>query len=223
LDQVVEKSFAHEDEAQKELKRWAQEEGLPPIRIGAFEGRLLECLLRASGARRGLEIGTLGGYSASWLLRALGPQGHLITLELDPKRAERAQKKLNDLGWGPRVEVIAGDAKQILSKKLNDISDLDFVFIDADKASYPFYVEWAISHLRQGGLILADNAYIWGGMNFYGQPSDKVSRGVHQGLHEYSKTQFEGMSLTWQKLASHPELASIILPTGEGLGLAVKL
>jgi predicted O-methyltransferase YrrM/heme-degrading monooxygenase HmoA len=223
LDQLVEKTFSQESDAQIELKRWAESESLPPIRIGAFEGRLLECLLRASGARRGLEIGTLGGYSASWLLRALPEDGHLISLELDPQRAQRAQDKLNELGLGSRIEVLHGDAKRVLNENLKDLRDLDFVFIDADKGSYPDYIDWAVPRLRKGALLIADNAYIWGAMNHFGADAESLPKGVHKGLHEYSRSQFEGMSSAWKKLAYHPELASVILPTGEGLGLAVKI
>jgi predicted O-methyltransferase YrrM/heme-degrading monooxygenase HmoA len=218
LDQLVEKHFAHESEAQKELKRWAEEEGLPAIRIGAYEGRLLELLLRASGAKRGVEIGTLGGYSASWLLRALPEDGKLITLELDADRAAKAQAKLNELGYLGRVEVLAGNARETLNEKLSDIKDLDFVFIDADKASYAHYVEWALPRLRKGGLILIDNAYLWGGMNYFGR-----DEAFEKDIGGYSKAQFEGMSACWKQLAYNDAFAGLILPTGEGLGLAIKL
>lgn len=218
MDQIVESHFAHESEAQKELKRWAESEGLPSIRIGAFEGRLLEILLRANGSRRGVEIGTLGGYSASWLLRALPEDGKLITLELDAERAKRAQEKLNELGWGSRVEVLAGNARSILNENLKDLKDLDFVFIDADKASYAHYVEWAVPRLRKGGLILTDNSYIWGGMQYFGHESS-----FQKDSKSYTKAQFDGMSACWKQLCQNDQLASLILPTGEGLGIAVKL
>jgi|GEM_PF-173145 len=217
-DQVVERHFANETDEQKELKTWAEKEGLPAIRIGPFEGRLLEVLLRANGAKRGVEIGTLGGYSASWILRALPSDGHLTTLELDEERAGKAQAKLNELGYAGRVEVLAGDARKVLNEKLKDISNLDFVFIDADKASYAHYVEWAIPRLRKGGLILTDNAYIWGGMNYFGRDPD-----FQKDIGGYTKAQFEGMSACWKQLAHNPELSGLILPTGEGLGIAVKI
>jgi caffeoyl-CoA O-methyltransferase len=224
-DLVVEKHFVSESEAQQELRRWALDVGLPPIRVGAFEGRLIECLLRANGARKGVEIGTLGGYSASWILGAMPRDAQLYTLELEVERAQAAQAKLNSLGFEGRVQVIAGDARQQLQEheSLKDIKDLDFVFIDADKASYGDYVTWAIPRLRKGGLLLADNAYIWGAMNHYGKVASDLPLPASKGRHSYSKTQFEGMSRAWQQMAEHPELASIILPTGEGLGLAVKI
>ncbi|MEO5666859.1 MAG: antibiotic biosynthesis monooxygenase, partial [Bdellovibrionota bacterium] len=121
MDLLVEKTFASETPDQTAIREWGESNGLPPIRIGAFEGRILECLLRSAGARRGLEIGTLGGYSASWLLRALPDDGHLTSLELDPRRATRAQEKFNALGLGHKISVVAGDAKDLFTKELKDI------------------------------------------------------------------------------------------------------
>jgi len=223
MDLLVEGTFAGETPEQLRLREWGEVNGLPPIRIGAFEGRILECLLRACGAKRGLEIGTLGGYSASWLLRGLPEDGHLTSVELDPRRAARAQAHFEELGEGSRIRVLAGDAKDLFENELKDFNNLDFVFIDADKASYPFYIDACVPRLRKGGLLLADNAFIWGAMNFLGIDPEKLPPSLQRGYHEYSRPQFEGMSLAWQKLASHPELRSVILPTGEGLGLAVKL
>jgi caffeoyl-CoA O-methyltransferase len=225
MDVLVEKTFAQESPAQQELRTWGEALGLPPIRIGAFEGRILECLLQSVGARRGVEIGTLGGYSASWILRGLPADGHLWSLELDPKKAERAQAKFNELGEGHRITVVPGDAKDFFQKELKDLNNLDFVFIDADKASYPQYIDLVIPRLKKGGLILADNAFIWGGMNHLGIDPEKLPPSLQQigGYHHYSRPQFEGMSLAWHKLASHPELKAVILPTGEGMGFAVKI
>lgn len=225
MDVLVEKTFATESPAQISLRTWGESLGLPPIRIGAFEGRILECLLQSVGAKRGVEIGTLGGYSASWILRGLPADGHLWSCELDPRKAERAQAKFNELGEGKRITVLAGDAKDLFQKELKDIGDLDFVFIDADKASYPQYIDMILPRLKKGGLILADNAFIWGGMNFLGIDPEKLPPSMQEprGYHHYSRPQFEGMSVAWQKLASHPELKAVILPTGEGMGFAVKV
>jgi len=225
MDVLIEKTFATESPKQVTLRTWGEDLGLPPIRIGAFEGRILECLLQSAGAKRGVEIGTLGGYSASWILRGLPVDGHLWSLELDPRKAERAQSKFKELGEGGRITVLAGDAKDLFQKELKDLKDLDFVFIDADKASYPQYIDMILPRLKKGGLILADNAFIWGGMNFLGLDPEKLPPSMQEarGYHHYSRPQFEGMSLAWQKLASHPELKAVILPTGEGLGFAVKV
>lgn len=221
LDEKVEVLFAHDSEAQKKIISRSAEAQLPPIRVGAFEGRLLEILLRSNGARRGVEIGTLGGYSTSWLARALGPEGHIITIEKDAVRAELARENLRQAGLDENVEVRTGAARDVL-KNLEDLKDLDFVFMDADKQGYGEYTKWAIPRLRKGGLLLADNAYLWGGMYYFGA-GDKLPPFPKDGLHGYSADEFKGMSDCWEQLRSHPELASIILPTGEGLGIAVKI
>lgn len=222
-DLLVEREFVRETPEQLELKEWARQEGFPPIRIGAFEGRLLEVLLRAQGARRGVEIGTLGGYSASWLLRGLSQDGELHSLELDAERAEKVSNKFNDLGWGSRATVHAGAALETLSGPLKDLEELDFVFIDADKSSYGHYAEWAIPRLRKGGLLLADNAYIWGAMEYFGRDAEELPKDLYGAKLPYSKSQFRGMSHCWQQMATHSELSGLILPTGEGLGIAVKI
>lgn len=221
MDRLVETKFAHESAAQREIRESHVQMGLPPINIGAFEGRLLQILLCANGAKRGVEVGTLGGYSASWLAGALPPNGRLISLELDPKRAELARENLRRTGHADRVEVRVGDARQTLAQ-MADERDLDFVFIDADKASYGDYVRWAIPRLRKGGLLLADNAYIWGGMHYYGRPADQVPFKGGTGLFDFGPQEFRGMSECWKELEMHPEFASLILPTGEGLAVAVK-
>ncbi len=221
-DLIVEKSFVRETAEQIDLRNWAKENNFPAIRIGAFEGQLIETLLRARGAKKGVEVGTLGGYSASWILRALPDDGELHTLELDPKRAALVTEKFKEFGWDKRSTVHAGDARELLAGPLSDLKDLDFVFIDADKASYAQYAEWAIPRLKKGGLLLADNAYIWGGMeNFPANPEDLPSP-VFASQKIYTKTQYAGMSQCWKLLAEDPSLSSLIIPTGEGLGIAVK-
>lgn len=221
MDERVESAFSRESDLQKKIVERSVEAKLPPIQVGAFEGRLIEILLRSSGARRGVEIGTLGGYSTSWLARAVGPQGRIITIEKDAVRAELARENLRLAGFEENVEVRTGAARDVL-KNLEDLKDLDFVFMDADKQGYGEYTRWAIPRLRKGGLLLADNAYLWGGMYYFGE-SEKKPPFPKEGLHGYSADEFKGMSDCWEQLRSHPEVASLILPTGEGLGIAVKI
>jgi predicted O-methyltransferase YrrM len=218
----VESKFAKETEAQKQLILKAREKGLPPIAIGPFEGRVLELLLRSINAKRGIEVGTLGGYSASWLARALPKDGELVSLELDAERARWAQSQLDQLGLAPKIRVLSGDAQKSL-ESLKGWDSLDFIFIDADKQSYGRYAKWALPRLRKGGLLIADNAYLWGGMNFFGQSPTDVEPPKEEGLHSWTRTQFEGMSDCWKLFSTEDSLVSIILPTGEGLGVAIKV
>ncbi len=132
--------------------------GLPEIQVSPLQGKLLHLLARSIGARRILEIGTLGGYSAIWLARALPDDGRLLSLELDPKHADVATANLRRAGLSDRVEIRVGPATESL-EKLVRASDpaFDLVFIDADKASYPVYYESAVRLSHPGTLVVADN------------------------------------------------------------------
>lgn len=132
--------------------------GLPPIAVAPNQGKLLLLLAQAMGAKRILEIGTLGGYSTIWLARALPADGHLITLEADPKHAEVAQANIASAGFAAMVEVRLGLAGESLPQLVAEKSGpFDLIFIDADKEGYPEYFEWALKLSRKGTLIIADN------------------------------------------------------------------
>jgi len=137
----------------------AEQAGLPPIAVSAPHGKLLHLLARAIGARRALEIGTLAGYSAIWIGRALAPTGRLISLEVAERHAEIARGNLARAGLAEVVEVRVGPALASLAALGGELGDerLDFVFIDADKANNPNYFRWAVDHTRVGGLIVVDN------------------------------------------------------------------
>lgn len=132
--------------------------GLPAIDVSACEGKFLHLLARLAGARRILEIGTLGGYSAIWLARALPPGGRLITLELEPKHAEVAKANLDRAGVAHLVEIRVGRALDLLDElDREDAAPFDFFFIDADKSNGPRYLSWAVRHARPGSVIVVDN------------------------------------------------------------------
>jgi predicted O-methyltransferase YrrM len=132
--------------------------GLPAIQVAPNQGKLLHLLARLQGARAILEIGTLGGYSAIWLARALPPGGRLVTLEADPKHAEVARANLARAGLADRVEVRLGPALESLPRLAAEgLGPFDLVFIDADKKSIPEYFDWALRLARRGSLIVVDN------------------------------------------------------------------
>jgi predicted O-methyltransferase YrrM len=132
--------------------------GLPEIQVSPLQGKLLHLLARAQGARRVLEIGTLGGYSTIWLARALPRGGRLITLEADPKHAEVARTNIARAGLTDLVEIRLGRALDTLPKLAAENRDpFDLVFIDADKPSLADYFKWALQLSRPGSLILVDN------------------------------------------------------------------
>src|SRR3954453_12778619 len=132
-------------------------ENLPPIAVTPPQGKLLHLLARASGARRILEIGTLGGYSTIWLARALKPGGHLITLEIDQHHADIARRNLAHAGMSDRVEVRVGRASELLDAMPGFVEPFDFIFIDADKASSDVYFKAILPLTHPGTVVIVDN------------------------------------------------------------------
>ena len=132
--------------------------GLPPIAVSPSQGKLLFVLAKAMGARRILEIGTLGGYSGIWLARALPSNGLLVTLELEAAHAEVARRNFERAGVASQVDLRIGPALDLLPQiDTEALGPFDFVFIDADKVHHAEYLAWAIRLCRHGSLILADN------------------------------------------------------------------
>jgi predicted O-methyltransferase YrrM len=131
---------------------------LPSIDVSAPQGKLIHLLARMAGARKALEIGTLGGYSTIWLARALPDDGRLITLELSHKNADVARRNLARAGLDGKVELRTGAALETLPKiEAEGRSPFDFVFIDADKTNNAAYLEWALRLSRPGTTIMVDN------------------------------------------------------------------
>jgi predicted O-methyltransferase YrrM len=132
--------------------------GLPAINVSPAQGKLLYMLARIQGARTILELGTLGGYSTIWLARALPPEGHLLSLEIDPKRAEIASANVARAGLTSAVEIRLGRAEDTLQQLVTEGREpFDLIFIDADKTGYAEYLKWSLKLARPGTLIIADN------------------------------------------------------------------
>lgn len=154
----INRTFAPEDSTLREIRAEMEREGIRPINVSASGGKTLHLLALLIGAKRILEIGTLGGYSATWLARALPADGRLISLELEPHHAEVSRRNLARAGLADRVEVRVGPAATTLRQmRAAGEAPFDLVFIDADKEGYPQYLELALPMTRNGGLILADN------------------------------------------------------------------
>jgi predicted O-methyltransferase YrrM len=195
IDSYVEELFAPPDPALEYALRRSREAGLPEIHIPPSEGTLLRLFAEIAGARRILEIGTLGGYSTIHLARALPKDGSLLSLELDERYAEVARENIREAGLGERVEVRVGDAQDLLARMVEDGEEtFDLVFIDADKESYPEYLEWSLRLSRSGSLILADNAIRGGSVV---DPEDDSARATRR----FNET-----------LAKEPRLSALILP-----------
>lgn len=154
LDAQLEERLLAGEPALAEGLQAAADAGLPAIAVSPLQGKLLHLLARAHGSRRILEIGTLGGYSTTWLARALPADGELVTLELDPHHAEVARANLARAGVADRVRVVVGPALETLPALAGPF---DLVFVDADKVNGPAYVRLALPLMPAGGLLVVDN------------------------------------------------------------------
>jgi predicted O-methyltransferase YrrM len=158
VDEFIGGTLLAEDEALRGAVEAAEAAGLPSIQVSPPQGKLLQLLVRLVGAKRILEFGTLGGYSAILMARALPADGRLITLEARPEYAEVARQSIERAGVGERVEIRVGPALEALpALEEEGVGPFDLVFIDADKANTPNYFSWALDRTRAGGLIIADN------------------------------------------------------------------
>jgi caffeoyl-CoA O-methyltransferase len=159
-------------------RAFAVPDGIPAIQVSPADGRLLGLLLTLVRASKVVEVGTLIGYSAIHMARALAPGGHLWTIEYDPRHAEVARDNLAAAGVADRVTVLVGAGREILPT-LDGHAPFDAVFIDADKVSYDHYGRWAVDHLRPGGLVLGDNAYLFGDL-LADTDRGRAMRGFHE-------------------------------------------
>ena len=153
---------------------------IPAMNVSAAQGMLLELLARMVDARKILEIGTLAGYSAIWMARALPPGGKLTSLELDPAYAQLAKKNVEAAGLSDRVDVRVGAALDTLPRlEAEAAGPFDFVFIDADKVNNPRYFQWALKLARPGSVIVVDNV-IRNGAVIDAHSADASVRGVRE-------------------------------------------
>lgn len=146
-----------EDPPLRDALRANAEAGLPSIDVSPTQGKLLHLLARMSGAKRILEVGTLGGYSTIWLARALPKDGTLVTLELNPKHAEVAAANIRRAGLSHLVDLRVGPAADSLARLYAEKALFDFIFLDADKPGNPVYLDWAVKLSHPGTIIIGDN------------------------------------------------------------------
>jgi len=158
VDNYISESLLSHDPTLEAALRASTEAGLPAISVTPSQGKMLHLLALAQGAKRILEIGTLGGYSTIWLARALPADGRLITLEFEPKHAEVARANFARAEVTDRIELRVGAALETLPQlSAEGLGPFDFIFIDADKENYPGYFAWAVKLSRRGTMIIADN------------------------------------------------------------------
>ena len=159
VDAYLARALLDEDEALSGALRASAEAGLPAIQVSPLQGKFLHVLARLTGAERILEIGSLGGYSAIWLGRALPAGGRLVSLEVDPRHAEVARANISRAGLDGNVEVRVGPALETLPRLAEEVGEgaFDLTFIDADKTNNAAYFAWAMRLTRSGGAIVVDN------------------------------------------------------------------
>ena len=205
ISQYITELFAVQDEVLQTIQQASMDYGLPSISVKPEEGRFLQFLVRACGAQKALEIGTLGGYSGVWIARGLPPGGKLVSLEREASRAEIARRHFAAAGLEKTVEVRVGEAHELL-RDLHREAPFDFVFIDAEKSGYAAYLDWAMENIRAGGVIAAHNAFRKGSVA--GLVADD----------EYTET----MRAFNRRVAGDERLISTIFPAGDGMVVAVK-
>ena len=158
VDQYINHLFDPADPVLDAALETSRAAGLPEINVAPNQGKLLQLLAQSHGARSILEIGTLGGYSTIWLARALPADGKLITLEFEPKHAEVARANFIRAGLAGKIELRQGKAADHLAQFVSEgHAPFDFIFIDADKESYPDYLAGSLKLSRRGTVIIADN------------------------------------------------------------------
>lgn len=206
-----------EDDALAAAQRDCHAAGLPPISVSAPQGKLLHLLALCIGARNVLEIGTLGGYSAIWMARALPEGGRLVSLEVDARHAEIAAKNLARAGVAAKVSVRLGPALETLPKlEREGAGPFDLVFIDADKPSNPQYVEWAVRLARPGALIVLDNV-VRAGKVIVEDSSDPVVQGVRRAMDVFAgDARLSATAIQTVGTKGHDGFAlALVLPRGE--------
>jgi predicted O-methyltransferase YrrM len=193
-----------EDAFLADLKKAATAEDIPPIWIAPEQASFMQILLRAAKARDVIEVGTLAGYSAIVMARALPPEGRVRTIEISEKHAAFARAWIEKSDVAGRIDVHVGGGMDVLPSFADHSADA--AFLDADKGSYPKYLEEAVRIVRPGGLILVDNAFA------FGQLLDpKVTDREVPAVRAFNEV-----------MAARADLHSVIVPIGDGLWVGVR-
>lgn len=195
---------ASEDAFLLDLKRAATAEGIPPIWIAPEQASFMQILLRAARAKEVVEIGTLAGYAAIAMARALPKGGRVRTIEIEEKHAAFAERWIAKSDVAGKVEVLRGAGADVLPGFEADSADA--AFLDADKKSYPLYLAESLRIVRRGGLILVDNAFAFGELF-----AERPTRGEVADVRAFNEI-----------MANNLALQSIIVPIGDGLWVGVK-
>jgi len=198
VDRYINNLLTPHDPVLEAALQASTEAGLPSINVAPNQGKFLQLLAKIQGAKRILEIGTLGGYSTIWLARALPADGRLVTLEFDAKHAGVAQRNFARAGLAGQIELQLGPAADSLHRMVSERREpFDFIFIDADKESYPEYFAWSLKLSRRGTCIIADNVVRNGAVVDPGSDDPRV----------------QGVRRFYELLAAEPRVTATTLQT----------
>ncbi|OEY86935.1 methyltransferase [Wolbachia pipientis] len=180
------------------------------IQISPEEGKLLSLFIKINGIKRIVEVGTLYGYSSICMAKALPEDGHIYTIENNPYHMKIARDNFSTLNLINKITLLEGDACKKL-KELSIKAPFDMIFIDADKGNYTRYLDWAELYIRQGGLIVADNTLLFNTI-FLESPPEETSKCSWYAMKEFNN-----------RLSNENKYHSILIPTEEGMTIALKL
>ncbi|MDP9178173.1 MAG: O-methyltransferase [Gemmatimonadota bacterium] len=201
VDSYLNDVLVRSDESLEQALAHSAEAGLPAISVSPTQGKFLMMLARIQGARRILEIGTLGGYSTIWFAKALPADGRIITIESEAKHAEVARENIVEAGFGEIIDVRVGKALDVLPDiAAENVGPFDFSFIDADKPNIPEYFDWALRLSRSGSIIIVDNV-IREGAVINADSEDESVQGVRR-LNEYLALESSVTATTIQTVGS---------------------
>jgi predicted O-methyltransferase YrrM len=211
LSRWAERTFAPEDPVLAEIRERSVAAGLPAIAVGKMDGLHLEVLARLCGARKAVEIGTLGGYSGVCILRGMAQEERAVlhTFELSEKHAEVARESFRKAGVADRARVHVGPALRMLPGIEAD-GPFDLCFIDADKTGYPAYLAWAEKNLKIGGVVIGDNAFGFGGV-------------VRDDIPGTDREAIVAIRKFNEELARSGRFRATMIPTSEGLAVGVRI
>lgn len=199
--------FAKEQKEAKKLCTFGKKQR---IQISPEEAKLLSLFIKIHKVKSIVEVGTLYGYSSICMAQALPEDGHVYTIENDSQHSEIAKKNFLKLNLNHKITLMEG----IALEKLNELSTkapFDMIFIDADKSGYPKYLDWAELYIKQGGLIIADNTLLFNTVFLESSPKG-VSKKSWYFMREFN-----------QRLSNEKKYYSILIPTEEGMTVALKL
>ena len=204
----LDKVFGFEDILLKKIKKATKEEGVERMQISAHEARILQFLVQISKAEKVVEIGTLYAYSTLHIAKALPEKGKVFTLDISSERHKKSQDILKNSKDGKKIKWITGPALEGL-KSIEKSAPFDMVFIDADKEAYMKYLLWTEKHLRPGGLVAADNTFLFGAV--YGEATRPIRPKAVKIMREFNK-----------RISNSSYWKGILIPTEEGLSVGIK-